>query len=664
MNRWLSGPSRRGWALLIIVLLVAAVLRFTALDVAPPGLYRDEASNGLDALGVLQGEHAVYFTANNGREPAYIYLTALAISLLGPTVVAVRLAAAVAGALGAIPVYLLGRAWFGPVAALFAAWLWAVTLWPMHLGRIGLRAGLLPPLLALVFWLGTLAYRRRQPVLWLAAGAAYGVAFYTYLAVRFTPLLLFFIVSYLFLKRRQPQQRRREAQRLWPGALAFLAAAGVVLLPLALAAWRDPSILVGRAGQVSILNPAIGGQNPLLTLLQQAGRALGMFLWRGDDIIRHNPPGRPVFDLLMVAPFLTGLLVCLRRWRTPAYAVVLLWVGVMLGPTILAEDAPHFLRAVGVLPAALFLPAVGLSKIWEWPKLADALRRGFVLLLALGTLILTISDYTQYARRPDTAYLFEAPARGLAQQIRAERATAVYVDRRYWEGWPSVPFLLTGSEPVNWYSGNSGAGLPDALRPVVEGPVAIYAWPYENLDRVVRVLEAPALITVEEGDLARGDLEAEPYALYVRIAAEGTEPPPPQLIFDEKVALHGATVERLSETRLRVQLDWSVLAAPPAAPLALFVHVMAPGMGGPPLAQADAPLAGGHWPLQAWQPGQVIRQQTIVELNEPFDLSRHQIFVGLYDAVTTVRLPAQSPQGEAVGDSWLLPPGAYAHEEN
>src|SRR5690606_19105670 len=149
---------------------------FTALDVAPPGLYRDEASNGLDALGVLRGEHAVYFTANNGREPAYIYLTALAISLLGPTVVAVRLAAAVVGALGAIPVYLLGRAWFGPVAALFAAWLWAVTLWPMHLGRIGLRAGLLPPLLALVFWLGTLAYRRRQPVLWLAAGAAYGAA--------------------------------------------------------------------------------------------------------------------------------------------------------------------------------------------------------------------------------------------------------------------------------------------------------------------------------------------------------------------------------------------------------------------------------------------------------------------------------------------------------
>src|SRR5690606_16063121 len=144
LNHWLSGPSQRGWALLLIVLAVAVLLRLWALDVAPPGLYRDEASNGLDALGVLQGNHAVYFTANNGREPVYIYLAALAISLLGRTVIAVRVAAALVGALTTIPVYLLGRSWFGQRVALFAAWLWAVTLWPMHLSRIGLRAILLP----------------------------------------------------------------------------------------------------------------------------------------------------------------------------------------------------------------------------------------------------------------------------------------------------------------------------------------------------------------------------------------------------------------------------------------------------------------------------------------------------------------------------------------
>ena len=40
---------------------------------------------------------------------------------------------------------------------------------------------------------------------------------------------------------------------------------------------------------------------------------------------------------------------------------VLIWLPVMLLPTILAEDSPHFLRAVGVLPVALVVPAIGLE---------------------------------------------------------------------------------------------------------------------------------------------------------------------------------------------------------------------------------------------------------------------------------------------------------------
>lgn len=656
LNHRLSGPSQRGWALLLIVLAVAALLRLWALDVAPPGLYRDEASNGLDALGVLQGNHAVYFTANNGREPAYIYLTALAISLLGRTVIAVRLAAALVGALTTVPVYLLGRAWFGQRVALFAAWLWAVTLWPVHLSRLGLRAILLPPLLALVFWLGTLAFRRQQPALWLAAGIVYGAAFYTYLAVRFTPVLLFLLLSYLLLKHRPL------ASRLWPGALWFALGTALALLPLAFAAWQNPSLVLGRVGQVSILNPDIGGQNPLVTLLQQAARALGMFLWRGDDILRHNPAGRPVFDLLMAIPFLMGLVVCLRGWGRKSYATLLLWSVVMLGPTILAEDAPHFLRAAGVLPAALFLPALGLSKLWEWPKLADALRRGLVLLLVLGTLIVTTSDYVDYVRQPDTAYLFESAARELAQRVNAEpAASTIFVDRRYREGWPSIPFLLSDGVTPNWFAAGDDLALPAMAQ-----PVAIYAWPYEDLAFVARALQPPVLVAIEQGALARGDLEAEPYPLYVRYGARAYVAPGPEVIFDERVALHDAMASVFDGERLRVELYWSALSEMTAAPLTVFVHVVArdAAAGASPIAQIDVPLAQGYWPVTAWQPGQVVRQQHEIDLSEPFDHSRHQIVVGLYDALSTVRLPASTPQGEPLGNFWLLLPEPHAHEEN
>jgi len=63
------------------VIALAGILRFWQLGDVPPGLYRDEAANGLDALDVIEGrrdgQSPFYFSANNGREPLYIYLTTL-----------------------------------------------------------------------------------------------------------------------------------------------------------------------------------------------------------------------------------------------------------------------------------------------------------------------------------------------------------------------------------------------------------------------------------------------------------------------------------------------------------------------------------------------------------------------------------------------------------
>ena len=42
--------------LLLVILLLAGGLRFWHLDRLPPGLYHDEAYNGLDALSLLQGK--------------------------------------------------------------------------------------------------------------------------------------------------------------------------------------------------------------------------------------------------------------------------------------------------------------------------------------------------------------------------------------------------------------------------------------------------------------------------------------------------------------------------------------------------------------------------------------------------------------------------------
>ena len=640
-----DGPSRWGWAFLLCALLTAVALRFWQLGDAPPGLYRDEALNGLDALGVLNGRHALFFAANNGREPSYIYLTAGAIALFGRTAIAVRLAAAAAGVVTTALTYRLARVWFGWRAGLFAAWLWAVTLWPVHLSRIGLRPILLAPLLALTFWLGTIAYRRQQSWLWLLAGIAYGATFYTYLAARFTPLLLILLLSYLLLSR---SGRRR----LWPGIGFFALGALLVLLPLADYVGQRPDLFLDRARQVSILNPAVNGGDLWGTLWEHVWRSLGLFLWKGDTIVRHNPAGRPVFGAFMVLPFLIGLGWCLRHIARPAALALLAWLLLMLGPTILAEDAPHFLRAAGLLPAVTILPALGLSKLWEWPKLSDALRRGAVIVFALGTLITTIVDYAAYVRQPDTAYLFEAAARELAEKVNEEEeATTQYLDRRFWEGWPSIPFLVDRTRlPVLFTPVETLAPAPL--------PLSIYAWPHGSLEYVSQAVAAPAAVFVQRGGLARNDLETEAYPLYVRYAA-GPRPSMEAIVatFGDNIQLLGAEIESPASEQLQVDLYWTAGEQLPE-PLVAFVHVLGEGER---IGQSDRPPGHGYWLPSWWQAGIVIHERRVVDLQEAYDSARHQIIVGLYKATTGERLPVFDADGQPAGDTWLLQvqPPAY-----
>ncbi len=104
-----------------LIPLVAAALRLSGVGEAPPGLYHDEAYYGLDALDVLRGQFQVYFPANNGREPLFIYLAAGAIGLLGRSSLALRLASAFVGMLTVAATAAAGRALFSRRVGLLAA---------------------------------------------------------------------------------------------------------------------------------------------------------------------------------------------------------------------------------------------------------------------------------------------------------------------------------------------------------------------------------------------------------------------------------------------------------------------------------------------------------------------------------------------------------------
>jgi 4-amino-4-deoxy-L-arabinose transferase-like glycosyltransferase len=627
--------------LLLLVIMLAAVLRFWQLGQLPPGLYRDEAYNGLDALSILDGRHALFFPANNGREPAYIYLTALFVALFGRSALAVRLSAAVIGTLTTWLTYQLVKAWFDHQVGLLAAFVWAATLWPVHLSRIGLRPILLAPAMAATFWLGTMAFKQQKRWLWLLAGLVYGIGFYTYLAFRFTPMLLLAIALYLIWRGR--------AKALWPGVLWFGLGTAVTLFPLLLLILEQPAVFIGRTGQVSILNTAVNDGDLWGTVWQHIGRALGMFFWRGDTILRHNPAGRPVFDGFMALPFLVGLVWSIKNWRRPEAMVGLLWTAVMLGPTALAADTPHFLRASGVLPGVLIFPAIGLARMWKWELIAGWMRKTAVFILTIGSLMLTVSDYVDYGQSPDTSYLFEQAARNLAEQANEDvLGIDSFIDDRFWSGWPSIPFLVTNPNVYRFWP---GTGLPPLTR-----ISQLYIWPYAERDFIPTALPTKALIWTKSGPLARGDLEPEPYPLYAYYHITPNLPDwPIQAQFGDKLALRrppppNTPISLSNPPTVQVDLIWSA-DSPPSSSSAVFVHVVGPQGT---IAQTDAPPGNGHWPANWWRPGLLLHDRRVISLPEPFDPARYTILVGIYDIVTGDRLPVTDAFGQVVGDSWEL----------
>jgi hypothetical protein len=371
-----------------------------------------------------------------------------------------------------------------------------------------------------------------------------------------------------------------------------------------------------------------------------------MFVVKGDTILRHNPSGRAVFDIFMLIPFFIGLVWSFRNWRRPAAVILILWIVIMLGPTILAEDAPHFLRAVGVLPAVIILPALGLSQLWSWSRLPSHLGKVLVIGLSLASIGLTIKDYfVDYGRDAETGYWFEAAARSLAEDLNQNNANGeLYMDRRFSEGWPSVFFLTESIDEILQYR-------PDELNPdTISRPAFVYAWPHENLEKTASAIASPALLDVTVGDMAKGDLDPEPYPLYVRYSIGDPLSWPILASFDNTIQLRFADLKEIEDGRLQVDLSWSTLE-PIDASFTVFVHLME---GDDIVAQSDSVPGSGYWPSQWWKPGLVIQDSHILNIEKDFKRETQQITIGLYNTRTLEPLPMMDPNGNPIGEAWIL----------
>lgn len=408
----------------ILFLLAVAVLtmRLHRLSELPPGLHHDEGTHGVNALQVLQGEHAAFFPENNGREGMIVYAIALATSILGRTTLAVRLPTALASAGTVFALFWLGwllfrydedgrrpTPWRGLFIGGAGAGLLAVSLGQTVIGRTALRGNLLPFFLCIslaLLWWGwsrndqiraakgasavhdandrngqTAGLGNWWPI--ALAGLSTGLLPYTYITARFTPFLfLLFGLSFLlpFFSAGNRQNKKEKgffSLRLpmlasptkteWQKAGIFTAAAGLVALPILLHFVLTPDHFFLRSAQTWVFDSQHSQGDALGSFVSNVWGYVLAFGFRGDLLWRHNLVGKPALGLWQAFFFWLGVGSAIWTWRTrPANRLLLLWLALLMLPAMLAREStsvpPNTIRMIGAVPAIYLLVAVG---IWE-----------------------------------------------------------------------------------------------------------------------------------------------------------------------------------------------------------------------------------------------------------------------------------------------------------
>ena len=364
--------SRLAWAVVFVVMLLTAVIRFRLLD-AP--LERDEGEYAYAGQLILQGVPP-YKLAYNMKLPGIYAVYAVIMAIFGQTQTGIHLGLLFVNAATILVVFLLTRRLFAPAAGAVAAAAFAVLSLAGNVQGIFANAEhfvILPALAGILFLL--LAIDNRKPLTLLIAGLLLGVA--------------------LIIKQH--------------GA-AFVLFAGLYLLYGELA--RRPIQLRSLIARTIVL--LVGVTLPFAItcyILFRAGVFDKFWLWTFDYAGRYVSlrPMSVAFAALIgeALPVISG---CKAIWLLAMFGFILLirdnatrrhipFVGGLLVFSFLGICPGFYFRShyfIFMLPAVAILAGFGFAYIWD---LLSQKQSAIVKASVALTLAIVIFGYTVYKQR-------------------------------------------------------------------------------------------------------------------------------------------------------------------------------------------------------------------------------------------------------------------------
>lgn len=348
--------NRSSYALVVILLLIAAVLRLISLSTLPPGFQAEEIDNIRIIETARQGRIEVFYDLRGeGHEGLYGVIAAAITTMTGSGLVGYRILPVMSGLLTLALIYTLGKRLFGAPTGLAATALLAFNLWHVILSRTVGSEVVLPLFVTAVL----LALARALPIdgarpshtahepnttPFAALGVLLGLGFYLHPANFFIVIFsMLFIIYMVFFGRGMT---RRIFSFLWFAIVVLI----VLATPYLLSSLQLPALNATRR----VFDSNIG--NPLQSFVS----ALGGVFFIGDDNPARNVPGRPMIDLVSGLLLVLGLLTALRSWRQPRFMLVLLALVLFAPPALLAANSPNFLNFAPLLPLIALLFGLGL----------------------------------------------------------------------------------------------------------------------------------------------------------------------------------------------------------------------------------------------------------------------------------------------------------------
>jgi hypothetical protein len=394
---------QRGFLPLLAAIALVIFFRVYRLGEVPPQMVSDHAEKLLDVWDVLQGQTAVFFTRNTGREGLQMYLTAAVVRLTGLELnfLSMKIGTVLAGLLTLPYLYLLGNEVgnsrrVGFLAILFGG----IAYWPNVISRVALRFSLYPLFVAPVLYYLVRGLRTSNRNDFILAGLFLGIGLHGYTPIRILPVLVIVGVGLYLLHKGSAGLRRLSIFHL----LILALVAVVAFLPLLSYALQNPDTFGYRAFTRlgTIERPLPGPALPIF--LDNLWNALTMFAWDNGNIWLVSIGHRPALDLVSGALFHLGIVLLVvrylyrRRWQD---LFLLLSIPLLMLPSILSlafpEENPALNRASGALVPVFVVVGIALDSFLKALEQRFSTHSSRLISYGLVGLLLLLSATQNYS---------------------------------------------------------------------------------------------------------------------------------------------------------------------------------------------------------------------------------------------------------------------------